>query len=1073
MGDDARKISRRSALKIFGGTGLVAGFGPKVLRLRALAAADERTVTQRLAMLEAAAGQLGQLTGSALAPSLQVYLYRREDLLNLRFDLYNLELDTSGATPMLVPISTSTASWLVAVFPFQSIAEYALPVGSKPPASWPTTPVQALASGPSQLAFQVPSAGIPYTTAGLLGWDSMSKLLPAVSTSGATVAATDPTGPPTSTSPPLTYIEMAWQLLVAPDPVSQWDSPTTPIANGTWTELWQARLEPGLPVFTPLIYAVWTPNYSVTGGGLTSDPFNTSLTDAGTNRFRLDLVALSSRAFSVNGVPTDGTPALAKLFMLTPFGVSADIEGTYSSQVANLVSWKHRMSTGRDSFVRVVLAGYLYPFGHRAVLIQTTDREFQVSPSGDTVAYLVQRTTVEITEPLVTYPYLDTGAVPQAFGGRQNPFASIKAKTLTTPPIDPVGTKGNPGSPSVNLGSPKVADTTAIWINVEGSPFPFAFVGTDIEGRTVDFTAWAIWVAEGVGQTDTNNIAANYTTSKNLVWRSPSLGGQLLAFAPPTSSKPGATALHVDSIVLDTAPFGQQTWNGSASPTSPPWYPVLSAKYGAYVRLPAVAALTASAGDDATGNGSQVLYETTTYLPNGLPYPSGVPEVFLTFGKTNAPALNFTKGGSQSAQAGSSQSGGLVAPNFNVRGFARDLGPVSDIADLLAGKFNPATFFAGLDAKILGAISLSDILALVAGPMRPGPSPTDSPSAGNQSPTINSVPVYKSGQTAPVAVKTTIDWTPTIGAALDNLFQPADTNGLKIHVLINTPLDGSPPTSTIDGELSNFTLKLFGDSAPCVQIHFTNVHFSQRTGSKSDVQVNVDTVTFIGALSFIQDFEQLFASLGGPSIDIEPSGITASYTVSLPSISIGVFALENLSLGGSLNIPFTGQPVRLTVNFCTRDNPFLLSIYFFTGGGWFAISLGADGIELVEVGLEFGASISLDLGVASGGVSVMVGIYFALATDSITLTGYFKASGNLEVLGIISISIVFYLGLTYQAPPGDAYGTATVTVTVSVLCFSASVDLTVTKQLSSSDPVIPFATAISATDWSNYCASFA
>ena len=139
----------------------------------------------------------------------------------------------------------------------------------------------------------------------------------------------------------------------------------------------------------------------------------------------------------------------------------------------------------------------------------------------------------------------------------------------------------------------------------------------------------------------------------------------------------------------------------------------------------------------------------------------------------------------------------------------------------------------------------------------------------------------------------------------------------------------------------------------------------------------------------------------------------------------------------------------------------------------FSISLGADGVQLVEVGLEFGASISLDLGIASGGVTIVAGIYFALGSDSVNLTGFFQASGNLEVLGIISISIVFYLALTYQSPPASAYGTASVTVSVSVLFLSVSVSLTVTKQIYSSDPTIPFDEAISAADWSDYCASFA
>ena len=107
----------------------------------------------------------------------------------------------------------------------------------------------------------------------------------------------------------------------------------------------------------------------------------------------------------------------------------------------------------------------------------------------------------------------------------------------------------------------------------------------------------------------------------------------------------------------------------------------------------------------------------------------------------------------------------------------------------------------------------------------------------------------------------------------------------------------------------------------------------------------------------------------------------------------------------------------------------------------------------------------------------MVGIYFqyqAMSGNStVALTGFFKASGNLEVLGIVSISITFYLGLTYQDPPGDAYGTATVTVTVSVLCFSQSVSMTVTKQISTSDPTISFSDAMMPQDWQQYCATFA
>ena len=378
MAEQPIRISRRTAIKIIGGTGMSVALAPKLL------------FGGRSAHSGALAEVLLSASVGSLSPDLQVFAYRRDDLLSLRFDLYNLQLDLAAVPPTLVPVSTSSPSWLVGVFSFQSIAELADQVGAAPPVSWPLTPVESLASGPSQLAFTVPAEGIPYTLASLTKWSGLGAILPAVCASGGTVAATDPTGAPTSASPPQTYIEMAWHLLVAPGPSSTWTSPASPVGDGTWTELWQAQLTSSTPGQANDLYVVWTPGY-VENRPLTSkDPFNTSLTDtAGDNTYRTGLVALSS----LHGVnpPANGIPAVAKTFMLTPLGVTADVQGTWDDTAGPpvpIVSWTHRMSTGRDTFVRVVEAGYLYPFGHRAVKIQTTDREFQVSPSGDTVGIL-------------------------------------------------------------------------------------------------------------------------------------------------------------------------------------------------------------------------------------------------------------------------------------------------------------------------------------------------------------------------------------------------------------------------------------------------------------------------------------------------------------------------------------------------------------------------------------------------------------------------------------------------------------------------------------------------------------
>src|ERR1051325_855375 len=85
------------------------------------------------------------------------------------------------------------------------------------------------------------------------------------------------------------------------------------------------------------------------------------------------------------------------------------------------------------------------------------------------------------------------------------------------------------------------------------------------------------------------------------------------------------------------------------------------------------------------------------------------------------------------------------------------------------------------------------------------------------------------------------------------------------------------------------------------------------------------------------------------------------------------------------------------------------------------------------------ANANINLGVASGGVHIMAGIYFSMQVQTgggavATLTRYLRMGGELSVLGLISVSLEFILSFTYSN--GKATGTATLTVAVKVLFFS-------------------------------------
>jgi hypothetical protein len=234
----------------------------------------------------------------------------------------------------------------------------------------------------------------------------------------------------------------------------------------------------------------------------------------------------------------------------------------------------------------------------------------------------------------------------------------------------------------------------------------------------------------------------------------------------------------------------------------------------------------------------------------------------------------------------------------------------------------------------------------------------------------------------------------------------------------------------------------------------------------------------------LQDF--LPALPGGMKIDHLPTGVTAGMTLAVPTIGFGVLVIQNLSVGVLFNLPFTGDPATLSFSFGTREHPFAVTVMALGGGGFLTIGLStAGGPPAIEGSLEFGAAVALDFGVASGSVSIMAGIYIAYGprldqqgqagANTVVLTGYIRALGELSVLGLIHASVEFYLGLTFfkeKGKEGKVQGEATLRIRVEVFLFSTTVSLTLHKEIGSGiDP--SFGDQISAGDWSSYCAAFA
>lgn len=989
----------------------------------------------------------------------------------------------------------------------------------------------------SRLVFEVPpGARIPVTFDGLLDWSALKLSVNPLAAiprepSDEQIAGAPAIRPPEATE---TALELPYRLVVSPlrestEGVVSWVNRTQPFTSRGRTELWHTRVafrtvvddEPKTVELTrestaPL-RAIWSPDYAPFAPPPPEEPDpNLGRTAMAPNdrhqiviltsafrgyEYELDLDLLpplipfeaTTRAVATRPrtpfrlkFPYVPTPFEAELLMLSPLGgwlrsrghwtppyqvlprfpfrpdlvkvlakavpqmralPAGDVAPTALASAAigpivldpgelapehlDLSEWVHVAAQGRDHYVRIVYEGELKPFRNKAALIKVTERKFRESESGNVVgAYLMQRMFIVVREPEKTF----------ADDDRAMPFKHVRLTTLVTPDIaEPVDV------------TPK---SRSFWVEVMApsrSRFAFHGVGRDVDGNEVDFTVPMMFVslsAQGDVLDKVHRAYNEATDQSDLDDRELRVPGQQLAFADPADNS--NTLLRTESLnfVLD----------GNGDPK------LLMAG----VRIPQVEDLL---GTDAAT--TIRLYDD--YVKGGF---DGATGVFGQIAKPKLPmttptALDGMDPQTLGVEFSSDQAGGFATPNLGVSTLTRALGPLAGKAeDAVIDKFDPKKFFGEGLAMLFGSFDLSELLD------------TPSPTLGKNAPQLTTK--TKDGGKL---IETTLDWAPAIddvdvGVAKFVKNHNGQTK-LEIHATIKTIVgQGGPPQSTVvmTGTLNDFQVRVLES----VFVNFVLFKFTAETGQKTDVTVGLDPgqpVQFSGDLTFVEELRKaippdLFGD--GPSLDISASGIRAGFAFALPPVEVGVFALKDVSLGAALTLPFVdGKPV-FDFNVSTREHPFLLAVSIFGGGGFFHLQLDTAGMKELEAAFEFGVTAALNLGVASGQVHMMAGIYFSLVRQDpsndykATLTGYLRVGGSMSVLGLITVSVEFNLSFTYEAATDKAYGRATLTVEVEVAFFSASVELTVERGFGgqSGDPKF-LDTFTSAPVWKEYATAFA
>jgi len=1051
-------------------------------------------------------------------------LLRKEDFLLLTVQAVNMHLE--GNPAILARTDPAQPAILIYHFPPQHAAEEAFfqnEAGTLPPGP---VPVRAWLAGSSRLAFRLPDGveTLAVTLETLLDWRALVPVLPPNALPPDATIGPQPAAPGFGQ----TALELPTGLILSPDDSGGWIHNVAPHERDGRYALWHTRLgrrdsdKDGKPIVVDsadrFVRVVWN----------AKPPFPGDFINSLTPQERKEIEQLSAnynipeppawargsfQSFLLwlqllmgSGLPTRyrPRPTQARRLMLSSLGAWTHLESAWNyptiipgSKQAGMgyetlsqEQWTHVMAQGRDQYVRTVQKAFVCDPGHRVSIVKITEREFnpptqigtEQTPGGQggifsSVAYLRQREQIVVQQALQDYTEQEWAFANQ---GLELPFRRLRITTRVTPFIDP-----------------RPYDDDPFWPTVGGVPFNFAMVGEDWDGQTKPTERPLMVVPlRATYEREPNprppgappipegykpkvwtwpQILAEYHQSAYAARRIVAFGNQSVAYAANKPDEPGKTHLETQTITFEAQPVSGDKADKLAARGAPPFLPMMKS---AVVNVPAI--------NRILGRAEPVTIEyDPTYKANGIDGPGNPGEVFIKL--LSSPKLTVA----------ADKAGGVVRPESGVEGLSRNVGPVDKLDKFKSGTLDASAFSSFL---LLGTIEISKILGplgLDMGQLReaqgdPGVviGKLKDPGFFVPAPVLVSWPVYAPGadptQAAPVAHVTRLVWKPPIKTS--NLvgeflkFVRHENGQLYLMATLTTPLDGAPPAYTIEGVMQGFALRFF----ETVQVNIGRLSFKAVDGQKPDVSAERVDLEFLGALEFVNTLRDIIPEDGfsdPPYVTVDGAGILAGYTLAVPSLGIGIFSLQNLSLSAQLSLPFVGKPASVRFAVSERHKPFLVSVTLFGGGGFFAMTVGASGIEQIEAAIEFGGNISLNLGIASGGVYVMAGIYYSVTGNETKLTGYLRCGGYLEVLGLISISLEFYLGFTYRSKDGgggEVWGQASLKVTIEIAFFSTSVTLTVERRFAGAagDPtfqdVMPLSPGTGEPDdWYAYCAAFA
>jgi hypothetical protein len=753
----------------------------------------------------------------------------------------------------------------------------------------------------------------------------------------------------------VTAVEAPTGLWLSPVAPARLVAAREPLTTGDTTEVWAARIE---PTAGPAPLDVAAIDHSADELLATQRPGLDARADIGKNS-------------------TTDAPLSARRLWLSSSGAFADLHGEWPGGVG-IALYDHLMAAGRDVHVEFQSLGYLLPFGHRAAIADVSNRVVLDDEGGGQTAVMQSTTFLVIVDPVVTTPR--AGA---RLEGRGLPFARITASASEATPIELV---------AVDSDGAEIEGVFDLRVEATDDDLLIDYLAVDRGGNDVSFSLPATFIDDevayqtGAGAPPAAAIAVAKADGR-VTRREVDLAGQRVTYADPFGAGQAGRATHRFRLSWDGVD-GEASEDDLTAARSP-------AVFGVLESADVVHEMAGSA-TGATGETVDVTHHDR-WLEHGNDVGDNFDLAFLKLGRKVSSLIG-----------GGSAVGGVAQFDLLADVYNQSAGAGLDL-DAPGDPWDPAALL-GDASKIVGNILLSAVIDLVDDGL------PDVPGLD-----IPGTTVSDDGLTVQFTYCPTLKDLPAVG------FRTTDQTRCCVHVTTTASIDdGIEAGFETEMRVENFFLDFPPPlpplpPTPVVVADVESIVGTISSDGSTSIVPTVRSWDFSGAISMLM---ALVDKLGLGNVDLKVLGelIDIDSSINVPDIALGVAEIKNFAINLGFELPLGPGDGRLSIGIGSKSSPLDIDVLMFGATFWLDIDLGFNGGSPTPPALTTSMGLSVywemldfDIVVVSISFALRLSADWKLSGGEVTFTGAVSLEGEIDVLGLISVSAALIASLRYES----------------------------------------------------------